>query len=42
MGSIGSAFSVGAFGGWARRPGRMVEVATTALTLGALVVATRR
>ncbi|MET0802906.1 MAG: hypothetical protein ABW009_03340 [Acidimicrobiales bacterium] len=40
--SIGSAFSIGALGGWAQRPGRVVEVATTALTLGALVAATRR
>jgi len=40
--SIGSAFSIGALGGWAQRTGRVVEVATTALTLGALVAATTR
>ncbi len=40
--SIGSALSIGALGGWAQRPGRVVEVATTALTLGALVAATTR
>ncbi|HEY8059741.1 MAG TPA: hypothetical protein VID94_13355 [Acidimicrobiales bacterium] len=40
--SIGSALSIGALGGWAQHPGRVVEVATTALTLGALVAATRR
>jgi hypothetical protein len=40
--SLGSGFSVGAIGGWSERPGALVETASTALAVAALVVAATR